>query len=112
MNEHGLKTAKEVASKHFGIILTDKWLNDHVDRINKYFPQDRGYAFTFCGECERGCLSDTYPRECFMDGIAFVMTGRSWPTLCDRTQYDEFFIEFKEAIAQNDDISLDTTKLT
>ena len=106
MNEIGLKTAKEVAANYFGILLTDKWITDHIDRLNKYFPQNRGYAFTFAGECESESLSDTSPRECFMDGIAYVMTGRTWPILCDRSQYDEFFTEFKEAINNSVGISL------
>lgn len=106
MNKEGVHTALKVAEKYFGILLTEKWINDHIDRINTFFPQDRGYAFTFQGECERNTLSDTLPRGAFMDAIAYVLTGRTWPILCDQSQFDEFFKEFKNSISIDNDISL------
>jgi len=106
MKKEDLQNAIYVAKRYFDINLTEKWIVDHIDRINTFFPQDRGYAFTFEGECERKTLSDTKPRESFLDAIAYVVIGKSWPILCEKSKIDSFFIEFKNAVSQQEGISL------
>lgn len=111
MNNTGIITAQQVAQNYFGIVIDAPWLLDHEAKINTMFPTDKGYEYTFTGECELGTLSDTCPRWNFMDAIAYIMTGKVWPQLCDRSQYDEFFIEFKDAINKADNIYLMSEKI-